>query len=1074
MQIPSPRRIVFTLILSAFILATGLISSLPVDAQRASATLSGAATDPSGSAIPGAVVRATNVDTGVSQSATTDSQGRYRIAELPVGRYSVQGSKEGFQTLVQDGIELTVGEERVADFALPVGQASQTVSVAAEVSTVNTTTAELSTLIEQTQMRELPLNGRNIQQLVLLAPGVANYTGIFQGPFYGGGFTYSVAGARPNGQAELLDDTDVQNYFSHGAGAGSLNTAMGIDAVGEFQILTNTYSAQFGGSGSVLNEVTKSGTNTFHGSGYGFLRNSAFDARNFFDQKSPAPFRRGQFGGTLGGPIKKDKMFFFVNYEGLQQALGETKIIFLPDSNAHQGYIPATSGAPQCVNNPSIVYPSTACAATIPASVQPYLAFYDKFFARPTALIGGGIGQEVLNPVQTGHENYIIGRYDWTMSSKDSLYVRYLGDFAQLFEPTGGTLPGVWPSISRNRNQFATIGERHILSSNVINSARFAFSRPFQDSSTGVNTYPQFQYFPGKGLVDGSMAITGLTGFGTAAPGPWHFTQNKFATGDDVYWNKGAHTIRFGAEAKRVQSNVWSPVPGDGGWTFQSLALFLQGSAFSFSGILPNSAGNPQSDASRGFREWDFGLYIQDDWKFSSRLTFNAGLRYEPTTNPTEVWNKLSSIIKAPFGGYVNVPNVYANNPSLHNFDPRVGLAWDVFGNHKTSLRAGFGIFHNILGPRDYAAEYYNNPPFRTGTQFTPSFPAIFSAVSQTAPTQSFGLDYYLPTTPSIEQWNLSLQHEIVKDTVLSVAYVGSHGLHQIEETDANPPVPIVNATGQLQFSQLIGGKVVMNPLVNPAYSSLQIGYANGFSKYNSLQVSVNRRLASNWTAHVSYTYAECIDNGSGSYLVDGGTVLANPFNPSYDNGWCAYYNRHNLTANTTYTLPFRKNRLVQGWEVSGIVTSHTGYPVTITDGFAQAYSGGGANRPDVAAGCTNNPKLSTGDTVQHYFNTACFTLPAVGVLGDLARNTLIGPGFADVDTSLAKTTKVPKISEQFAVQFRAEFFNVFNHANFGAPAAAVFVAGTNGGGNPNPTAGRITTTTNPARQIQFGLKISF
>ena len=367
MQLRSQRSIVL-----AFVLATGLISSVRLAAQRATATVSGTTTDPSGSAIPGAAVTATNEDTGVTQAATTDSQGRYRIAQMPVGRYSVQASKEGFQTLVQKGIVLTVGDERVADFALAIGQASQTVSVAADISTVNTTSAELATLIEPTQMRELPLNGRNIEQLVLLAPGVANYTGIFQGAFYGGGFTYSVAGARPNGQAELLDDTDVQNYYAHGAGAGALNTAMGIDAVGEFQILTNTYSAQFGGNGSVLNEVTKSGTNAFHGSAYGFLRNSAFDARNFFDLKSPAPFRRGQFGGTLGGPIKKDKMFFFTNYEGLQQALGETKVIFLPDANAHLGYLPGASGAPpQCVNNAAIVYPSPACAATIPAAVQP-------------------------------------------------------------------------------------------------------------------------------------------------------------------------------------------------------------------------------------------------------------------------------------------------------------------------------------------------------------------------------------------------------------------------------------------------------------------------------------------------------------------------------------------------------------------------------------------------------------------------------------------------------------------------------------------------------------------------------
>jgi Carboxypeptidase regulatory-like domain/TonB dependent receptor len=1058
------------LVLSVILLGLGFAG--PLRAQRATASVSGTLTDPSGSVIPDATVQAAHVATGARQATKSDSQGRYRIAELPVGEYQVQVAKEGFQSAVHSGIVLTVGAETVVDFALPVGQATQTISVDAEVSTVNTTSAQLSTLIEQTQLRELPLNGRNIEQLVLLAPGVSNFTGIFQGPFYGGGFTYSVAGARPNGQAELLDDTDVQNYFAHGAGAGSLNTAMGVDAVGEFQILTNTYSSQFGGNGSVLNEVTKSGTNAFHGSGYGFLRNSALDARSFFDKASPAPFRRGQFGGTLGGPIKKEKMFFFVNYEGLRQALGETRIISVPDNNARLGYLPATPSGPlQCVNNTAIVFPDPACANTIPKAIQPYLSFYNHV-PPPTTSIGGGIGQETLNPVQTGSENYVIGRYDWTLSSKDSLFARYLGDFAHLFEPTAGPLPNVWPSISRNRNQFATLEEKHIVSNSVINSARFAFSRPFQDSSTGVNSYPLFQYFPGKGLVDGSMAITGLTGFGTAAPGPWHFGQNKFAIGDDIYWNRGAHTLRLGGEAKRVQSNVWSPVPGDGGWTFQSLALFLQGTPFSFSGILPDANGNPQADAARGFREWDFALYMQDDWKLSPSFTLNLGVRYSPTTNPTEVSNKLTSIVNAPFGGYVAVPNVYASNPSLHNFDPRVGFAWDIFKNHRTSLRGGFGIFHNLIGPRDFAAEYYNNPPFKTGTQFNPTFPLIFSAVSPTQPTQSFGLDYYLGTTPYVEQWNFSLQHEVIKDTVVSVAYVGSHGLHQIEETDANPPVPTVLPGGQLQFSQLVNGRIVMNPFVNPAYGALQIGYSNGYSKYNSAQLSVNRRLTGNWQAQLSYTYAECTDDGSGSYLVDGGTVLANPFNAKYDEGWCAYYNRHTLTVNSTYTLPFRRSPFLRGWQVSGILTDHTGYPVNITDGFSQAYSGGGANRPNVVPGC--DPAAAAGDKVKHFFNTACFTLPAVGLLGNLGRNVLIGPGFNSLDASLSKNTKIAAISDQFAIQFRAEFFNILNHANFAAPASGLFVQGANGGGNPNPTAGQITAVTNPGRQIQFGLKVLF
>ncbi|HUX68406.1 MAG TPA: carboxypeptidase regulatory-like domain-containing protein [Terriglobales bacterium] len=1068
-----------------------LAPALRLAAQSSTAALQGTVKDASGAVIPGATLQATNIATGIVQTATTDARGLFRFPALPSGTYLLRAEKAGFKAVLQQGIALSVASSRVVDFTLPVGQSSQSITVSAAALQVNTTSAQVSTLINQNQVTQLPLNGRDVEQLVLLAPGVNVYTGIFQGAFYGGGFTYTVAGARPNGQGEELDDSDVQNYYNHGSGAGSLNTAMGADAISEFRILTNTYSAQYGGNGSELVEVTKSGTNQLHGTVYEFLRNNSLDANNYFNnaagKKNPA-FRRNQFGVALGGPIKKNKMFFFVNYEGLRQAVGETDILSLPDANAHQGYLPNGAGAEVCVNQSTIVYPSPACAATIPASVQPFLNFYTKSFPLPTTELsrGGlptGVGQEVVTPTQTGNENYLITRLDWNPTASDSLFARFLGDFAQLHEPSGGTLPGVWPSLSRNRNQFFTVEEKHIFSPNLYNSVRFYFSRPFQDSATGINSYPIFQYYPGAGLVDGGMSIAGITGFGTAAPGPWHFIQNKFAEGDDVIWNHGNHNIEFGGQVERIQNNVWSPVPGQGSWAFQGLTQFLTAVPFDFSGILPDASGKPQDNALRDFRELDFSFYGQDNWQLTPSLTLNLGLRWEPTTNPVDTAGDLHSIINAPFGTYANVPHVFATNPSLKNFDPRIGLAWSPSPKSNTAVRAGFGIFHDILAARDYAAEYYNNPPFQAGTVFNPTtFPVIPTVGSSTPPTQSFGINYYLKSTPYVEQWNLTVQRQILKNTIASIGYVGSNGVHLLAENDANYPIPVKGTDGQMQFSSLqtIKGRtsIVMNPLLNPAFGALQIGYSSGWSKYNSAQIALDTHQGA-WDGHLSYTYSSCVDNDSGSYFVDGGTVFSNPLNYNADRGWCSFYLRNSLTMNTVYRLPFSGNGLVSGWQVSGIYSYHSGFPVSVSDGFAQAFSGGGANRPNAVAACNPvdpNPKAGNG---VFWLNSACFTLPPVGELGNVGRNSIIGPGYSDVDFALSKTTHVPSISEAFAVQFRAEAYNIFNHANFANPNGGLFVQQTvsgnaTGGGLPSPIAGQIFGIVGNPRQLQFALKFLF
>jgi len=432
-------------------------------AQATTATISGTVTDSSGAAVPGATVTVKNTGTDISQTTVSDERGRYRLPSLNVGQYEVKAELQGFQTSIRKGIEVTVGREVVVDFALAPGQVTEEVTVTQEISQVETTTAQLSNLVDEIQMRELPLNGRNVEQLLLLASGVSIYQSILAGAFYGTAPTYSVSGSRPNGQAQLLDGTNIQDYFNRGSGAGVVGTSMGVDAIAEFRVLTNTYSAQYGGNGSVMNAVTKSGTNNFHGTGYEFFRDSSMDAKNFFDRpKDPIPpFRRNQFGGTIGGPIKRDRMFFFGNYEGLRQSLGETRIITVPDADARRGFLSTGPGG-----------------SLVDVGVDPRVAPYFKFWPMPDSIVGGGQGLVTMNPTQTAHENYFLSRFDWALSTRDSLFVRHVSDMAELFEPTGGPIPNLWPTLNSNNNQFFTVEEKRTLSNTSLNFVHFAVSHP--------------------------------------------------------------------------------------------------------------------------------------------------------------------------------------------------------------------------------------------------------------------------------------------------------------------------------------------------------------------------------------------------------------------------------------------------------------------------------------------------------------------------------------------------------------------------------------------------------------------
>jgi len=1042
-------------------------------AQSSTATVSGTVTDASGSVVAGASVEVKSVETGITQTTTSNQQGRYRVTQLSVGDYEVQTSHPGFQTMVRKGITLTVGNEAVVDVALQVGQSQQTVTVDAQASTVDVSSSAVASLVEGTQMRELPLNGRNFEQLLTLAPGVQalNPSGKI---LFGVQPNYSVSGSRPQGQAFLIDNTNMLNYFGHGTGAGSTGSSLGIEAISEFQTLTNTYSAQFGGNGAAINAVTKGGSNALHGSAYEFLRNSALDARNFFDNyRRPGEtyarvptFRRNQFGASAGGPIKKDKTFFFVNWESFRQGLGQTSVANVPDSNARNGYLPCASATAYACNN------ATGLAYV---GVNPAMASTLALYPVATATVGGGIG--TLNSVTTSvaNETYFVARIDHTISAKDSIFARYIRDAADINLPVATSPIPLYPEIVHTLNNYVTVEWKHLVSSNIVNLARTSFLRPTEQSLQDASLAP-LSFFPGR--PDGRVGVTGLSQLGPIQDDPYRLIVNHFVFGDDVLWTHGAHNIRFGITVDRTQNNTNLSAGNGGAWTFSSLLGFLTNAATQFQGPLPG-----KDDTTRDMRELFVLPYVQDEWKVLPRLTLNIGVRYDWGANPYERLNKLHSIVNAPYVGIVSVPNVYANNITKKNFAPRIGFAYDVFGDHKTSLRGGFGMFYDTITAKDYTPGFVRTAPYGLSNQANPVYPTAFSTSAAAAVLQVNSLvDYQTKNTPYQMQYNLNIQRDLGDGMVLTVGYVGSRGVHLINQRDSNPPVPTTNAAGQTVLGSLVNGKITPNPRINPALAFVLQRQGWGSSNYNALQTSVNRRFAKRWQMQASYSFSKSMDYGSAndnqSGQGQGGSNNAqNPYDNKNEYSRSTFDRTHSFRLSSVYVLPAWKSSalldaIAGSWQMSGIFSAVSGSPFTVFLGFDQAGTQQTAGqRPNLLPGHSSNPILGT---PTQWYDPSSFGVPAVGTFGNLGKATLIAPKLVDLDYSLSKTARIPKISEQFAAQFRAEIFNIFNHPNFGLPDNTVLLQAPNGGATVSPTAGRITSTNTSSRQIQLALKFTF
>ena len=1061
------RTLSFYKISGLFLVAFFLVGFL---AGQTTGTISGTARDQSAGVLPGAEVTATNLDTGAVRTVITDDQGRYSLRELPLGSYEIETQMVGFQTEVRRGITLTVGRHAVVDFALSVGQISERVIVTGEAPLIQTSDASLEGLIDAKTIRDLPLNGRNIVQLALLQEGVMHPTQAVSNQSGNEGAKITISGTRSNQSAFLLDGTDIRNNAGSTPG-GNSGMLLGVDTIQEFKVITTPYSAEYGRfTGGVISMVSKAGTNTLHGSVFEFHRNSAMDARNFFDvvpgnleRSDPPAFKRNQFGLTVGGPIQRDKIFFLGSYEGFRERLTTTATGNVPTAEARQGI--------------GILPPGQ----TVPPDIQEFLQLYPL----PNGPSRGGGIAAFIHPTNTPvNEDFFTGKMDGNLSDKDTLSGRYT--LTDSDKEVDSAVPVTVQTLS-TRNQYLTLTHRHVFGPSLVNTARFGLNRSlyFHWAREVVNVPDQFHYIPNRDpQVIGLTITVGLSAVGNVLRRD--FVSNFYEYADDLVYTSGDHSLKFGVILLRYQNNQLNAVRSDGIFVFPSFFSLLTNSAIRFDGITNSPLGRV------GMRQWSVGAYVQDAYKVTPNFTLNLGLRYEVATNPTEVAGRLSNF-EDVFATAFRVGNpLLTEGPGKNNFAPRIGFAWDIFGDSRTALRGGVGIYHDIYGPNYYKnLATVNEPFFVRTTIFRPDFPQPLA--SPQAPNTGAWVTGPVQE-PYLIQYSLAIQQELGGDTVFQIGYQGSRGTHLPRLVDANQAIPQILPDGRKFFpcgTPSFRDPCPPGPARNPNFGLIRFTFWEVNSFYNSMKLSLNRRFDDGLQFSASYNWAKLVDDGSQAGFTEGFTGGAaystDPDDRKRDRALSLFDLEHTFSFNFLYDLPFGAGRqfgsgatglagtLLSGWQVNGILNLTTGTRAPIRISFDRANNGQFEvnQRPDLRPGASNNPVLSDGREPTRYFDLGAFALSEEGFFGDLGRNTLEGPGLAQFDFGISKNFDV---SEAAQIQFRTEIFNLFNRANFAMPGDLQVFTGVNpdGTGRVNPSAGIITRTTTTSRQIQLALKILF
>ena len=1016
-------------------------------AAQTAGTMTGTVEDASGGVLAGVSVTARSTATGLTRAVVTGAEGRFVLAALPPGTYELRTDLAGFKPHVRRDLDVPVAATINLNITLQLGDLAIEDVVLGMTPLVNTSTSELSYLVGADAIERLPLNGRNYTDLALLQPGVNAFPHRDGGSAVAHGLGMSVNGQDPRSNVYLLDGT-LQNDFTNGPAGSAAGTALGMDTIREFRVEANAYSAEFGrNSGGQINVLTKSGTNTVSGAAFEYHRNDALDAKNFFDTGAKPAFRRNQFGGTLGGPLARDRAFFFVGYEGLVERFGRTVSTVVPDDNARAGIL-------------------SAGPVGVSAAVAPYLA---EFPRANGPLLGQGLATLTFPFNQTLDQHFVQGRVDFSPGSSRQFFARYTLDDAEQFLPTD------YPQFPRtfiSRNQFFTGEYRQVFSARTLSTARFGFSRTRIGQNVQADTSQALAPFIATRDLMGDIDIGGLKRFGPQSSGNLRLVQNVFSFQNDMVHTRGRQTLKAGALVERYQDNMVNPTFSLGIFTFADLNAFLANRPASFVGL------TPEAQFDRYWRFTLFGFYAQDDFQVAPRLTLNAGVRYEFSTMPREKYNRDSAL-----------PDLMASQPTIGplyqnqtytNVSPRGGFAWDVFGDGRTSVRGGYGLYFNTNSHQNLIVTV-TNPPFTPRPVIVnPTFPSPpfdrASAISM-RPVQ-FDLN-----TPRVHVYNASAQRELWWRTALTVGYAGSRGMHLLRSGDVNLAQPTGTTADGQPF--IAAG----TPRVNPAFSTIELKSSDGDSWYNALIVEVRRRWAGGVSVQSSYTLSKSVDTTQASTFFSdatNGTTSALPeFVPGYNKGPSDFDTRHNWVANFTWAIPFAKRltgaagAIFDGWSVSGIWTVRSGNPLTAFVQTNRSRSqwnpsrgpGIGQDRPSYAPGF--GPENAVLGRVDHWFDPAAFVLQPAGTFGNTGRGDFTGPNLRTLDLSLAKAARWAALGDRGRLEFRLEGFNILNRANFGVPELRAF-AGTRDGEAPLSTFGRITTTVTSARQVQLGVRVIF